>query len=890
VQEIIDAEVNSGSWTLMHRYNKCYDILNSIDVNDEKALMWIYIWLRYSFIRQLTWQKNFNTKPRELSHAMSRLTTAITSKLCSFLDKRETEFFNLNSYILLRMLLTTLGKGTGDGQAIRDQILHILHKHHIKETNDHFYEQWHQKLHNNTTPDDIVICEAVIAFQRSGGKMNMYWDTLKAGGVTKERLSSFERKIICEPYYFPEILPDLEGYLQTLKAVHSSSDINTLFESTKYAFGDQYELFNDILKNKDHWDTLKQICRVTKGREALQNLISRCRSDVNKSRDLIFFDICLESYMRQLVEKMVHVDLQFEQYLSEINEITKNINATFSFKELKLTLEDFWKICLPVTNLEADSALRVKSVCDRFSRILTSIVDNFTTQIDSKAKHLGESFHAEEFAISLFTEEIIRGSIFFALSMILKKVEPIIRKVANLGVWHIISPGKSGNVSHGIVEYVKNLRDVQFKKYDHKTILLTEIVGGNEEIPLNITCLIMIYSKDYPDVLSHVSVRARNLGVPFFICFEDSISDNIKQFLKKTVKVINKGKNIEFTESSEKIDISNEDMPKKIQSLKTCSDFRKVVLTMEEFTKDYVGSKSNNSKRVFGNLPEWVKYPQSSAIPFNVCEYYLELEENKSIKQELEKCVNSVENTTNAKLLQDCKNLIMKLTLPNEDLYTKELKTSLLNLGVSTNDIPKALEAIKEVWASKYNERAFISVSKIGINLNDIRMAVLIQKIIPAEYAFVIHTKNPSNNDENELYAEMVYGMGETLVGKHEGQALSFIFNKTKDTFSITSYPNKSVSLVAEESFIFRSDSNTEDLEGFAGAGLFDSIPLTKLKEVHMSYHECTLMNDKKKTEELIRKISKLGIAVEKIYNFPQDIEGVIYKDEIYIVQTRPQV
>ena len=58
-------------------------------------------------------------------------------------------------------------------------------------------------------------------------------------------------------------------------------------------------------------------------------------------------------------------------------------------------------------------------------------------------------------------------------------------------------------------------------------------------------------------------------------------------------------------------------------------------------------------------------------------------------------------------------------------------------------------------------------------------MAVLIQKIIPADFAFVIHTKNPSNNDENELYAEVVVGMGETLVGKYEGQALSFIFNKS---------------------------------------------------------------------------------------------------------------
>jgi alpha-glucan,water dikinase len=175
-------------------------------------------------------------------------------------------------------------------------------------------------------------------------------------------------------------------------------------------------------------------------------------------------------------------------------------------------------------------------------------------------------------------------------------------------------------------------------------------------------------------------------------------------------------------------------------------------------------------------------------------------------------------------------------------------------------------------------------------------MAVLIQKIIPAEYAFVIHTKNPSNNDENELYAEIVVGMGETLVGKYEGQSFSFIYNKSNSLItlesgscSVTSYPNKSIALKTE-GFIFRSDSNTEDLEGFAGAGLFDSIPLNKMREIHMSYNNCELLTNLKKTETMMMQIAKLGIAVENIYNSAQDIEGVFYKDEIYIVQTRPQV
>lgn len=31
-----------------------------------------------------------------------------------------------------------------------------------------FLEQWHQKLHQNTTPEDVTICEAYLAYLHSG--------------------------------------------------------------------------------------------------------------------------------------------------------------------------------------------------------------------------------------------------------------------------------------------------------------------------------------------------------------------------------------------------------------------------------------------------------------------------------------------------------------------------------------------------------------------------------------------------------------------------------------------------------------------------------------------------------------------------------------------------
>jgi hypothetical protein len=40
-------------------------------------------------------------------------------------------------------------------------------------------EEWHQKLHNNTSPDDVVICEALIAYIDAGLDISKYWAHLE---------------------------------------------------------------------------------------------------------------------------------------------------------------------------------------------------------------------------------------------------------------------------------------------------------------------------------------------------------------------------------------------------------------------------------------------------------------------------------------------------------------------------------------------------------------------------------------------------------------------------------------------------------------------------------------------------------------------------------------
>lgn len=61
-----------------------------------------------------------------------------------------------------------------------------------------------------------------------------------------------------------------------------------------------------------------------------------------------------------------------------------------------------------------------------------------------------------------------------------------------------------------------------------------------------------------------------------------------------------------------------------------------------------------------------------------------------------------------------------------------------------------------QVWASKWNERAYFSTRKVKLDHDYLCMAVLVQEIINADYAFVIHTTNPSSGDLSEIYAEVM--------------------------------------------------------------------------------------------------------------------------------------
>ena len=84
-----------------------------------------------------------------------------------------------------------------------------------------------------------------------------------------------------------------------------------------------------------------------------------------------------------------------------------------------------------------------------------------------------------------------------------------------------------GLLSHRYVE-VNLLHWLQV--YEEPTVLLAKRVTGEEEVPEG---CVAVVTPDAPDVLSHVSVRARNMRVLFAICHEAQPLADIEQLAGK---------------------------------------------------------------------------------------------------------------------------------------------------------------------------------------------------------------------------------------------------------------------------------------------------------------------------------------------------------------------
>lgn len=880
-EQIVGAEMGASSWTLMHRFNLCHDLLAKAQ-DDEDALALLFAWLRYSAIRQLDWQRSYNTKPRELSHAQDRLTARLANIWRSHPSASRARFWT-------RQMLTTLGRG-GEGQRVRDEILHIMHRNHLKEMAGQFIEEWHQKLHNNTTPDDVVICRAYLAFLRSNGDNATFYRTLEEDGVTRARLQSFDRPIKSEPTFYGDrkdaLIGEFENFLAILKSVHSGTDLDSAIAAARGRLdGAMNERLDDLRALRGRHSNVNDLANnVVSARADLAKIMAATKDDT-ALRDQLFLDLGLEELLRSALERQNLSQLQRDDLAGLVRSAVRNLSITFDSAELSVCA-DHWDKLRPLPHEGRDWALHARSVTDRAARWVQEFTGEIYRSLQPKAEVLGTAFQAEQWTIPLFGEEVIRGGPVFLLSLLLRPLDRLLRAAAGIGGWQVISPARA---ARGKVRTGERLIDVQSERFDEPTVLVVDKVSGEEEIPEGVSAVL---TSDAPDLVSHVAVRARNAGVLFATCFDAEEYQRLKKLAGKSLSLsVAPNGDVTYREGEEEgraagVSRLSEPTTAGIHRPLASAEFAGWVVGQDEFQPGIVGGKSNNLNGLRGRVSDWVHLPKALAIPFGAFERVLEDERNRRLREECETLLASIGENPSA-VLANMRSKVLQLAAPSG------LQTALCERwqksGLPATPWEQSWQAILRVWASKWNERAYLSRRARGLSHESLHMAVLIQEVVPADYAFVLHTTNPISGEGGEIYAEVVLGMGETLVGNYPGRSLSFLCRKNDLKLHLLSYPGKSIGIYGKGT-IFRSDSNGEDLEGFAGAGLYDSFLAEEPKHRLLDYRGEKLVWDVAFRDELLRSIARIGIEVERLLGSAQDIEGAVAGGQFHVVQTRPQV
>ena len=165
------------------------------------------------------------------------------------------------------------------------------------------------------------------------------------------------------------------------------------------------------------------------------------------------------------------------------------------------------------------------------------------------------------------------------------------------------------------------------------------------------------------------------------------------------------------------------------------------------------------------------------------------------------------------------------------------------------------LARVRDCWASFFSERAIFYRQKKG-SLDDLGMAVVVQRMVRSDVAGVLFTCDPVRGRRDRMVVEAVLGLGEAAVS---GQV-------TPDHYVLKRDGTVRKAHVAQQPFavVPVDDGGVEERALGAEGG------------------------EQKLGEEHLRELARIGDDLEQRLGGPQDIEWALEDGAIYVLQARP--
>lgn len=167
------------------------------------------------------------------------------------------------------------------------------------------------------------------------------------------------------------------------------------------------------------------------------------------------------------------------------------------------------------------------------------------------------------------------------------------------------------------------------------------------------------------------------------------------------------------------------------------------------------------------------------------------------------------------------------------------------------------LDAVRACWASLWTARAIGYRARNGIAPEHVRLAILVQELVPADAAGVLFTVDPTTGTCERMVINAAWGLGEAVVG---GQV-------TPDTVIV----DRAGGTVIEQRIGRKTVMTVREADG------------TREAPVPAGLQDRAVLQPGQ-AEELAR----LGTRIEELYGAPMDIEWARHEDRLYVLQARP--
>jgi phosphoglucan,water dikinase len=536
----------------------------------------------------------------------------------------------------------------------------------------------------------------------------------------------------------------------------------------------------------------------------------------------------------------------------------------------------------PFDPSDREQLLRVKATADRARRLAEDFSDRITALFPPRVEKLGRALGVAEPAIRVFCDAEIRAHLVFQLS---KQVSSLLRRVREqlaLPAWDVVVSGRAtGRVK------VAGLLDELGRDFPEPILALLKNAEGDEEIPHGVAGVVLAH--DLPH-LSHLGVRARQAGVVFVACEEAASFEQLSRLQGQLVSLVATAEKVEWEVVAAQVAAQKQVDRKPVQIPEVRLTSERCCISLEDVRAETGGGKADGARRVAElarRAGAGFKTPPALVIPFGVMEAALRAASELEVeyKKQIDR-INELMSAKFATATERLRELIQQLTVPveiadgvaaqfdrQERLMVRssancedleELAGAGLYDSIANVAVADVAAAVRAVWASLWTRRAALSRRQAGIPHEQSHMAVLIQQMLTPDFSFVLHTVNPLNCNPREVYAEIAVGLGETLAsGGERGSPYRLICDKISGA------------------------TTTLALANFSHALLPD--PAGGVRRAVVDYSQIRLSRDAGARKQLGKRLATVARFVEAAFQKPQDIEGAVVGDEIYLVQSRPQ-